>query len=446
MKRQVFALLIAFILLLSELVAQKMPELIPYRKGKKWGFCDLQKKIIIPCEYDEVLLFSDDVAFVKIGKKWGAIDPTGRKILDFKYDEVRKSFANDVAYIKQGKEYLWIDKKGQKATPPKENFYSSKKDDLEREIEDFALNKKFEKVEQNENLALKEIGGKLITPYKYKCIEDFKEGMAKVATSARYYFNGEENIKVCDKFGFIDSKGKEVIPCKYDYACDFKFGITALRTYPDTINKETGEVDWSKVKNLVLDKKGKELFSIPFQGITFISEDSLLALIESTGIIGVYDLQGKAIIPLNQYEQIDFYYLDLAGSSKRFVIFQNDITIVTKNGKKGVFSKKKQEIIPCEYDLIFIFDNDFVYVKKNQKWGVFDSKGKEILPCKYENIGLVESDRITVTLNEIFMNNASYVDSRGRIFTKLEYLKGLFWVKENNVEGFMDTKGNKFWE
>ena len=26
--------------------------LIPYRKGTKWGFCNIQKRLIIPCHYD----------------------------------------------------------------------------------------------------------------------------------------------------------------------------------------------------------------------------------------------------------------------------------------------------------------------------------------------------------------------------------------------------------
>jgi hypothetical protein len=36
---------------------ENLPDLIPYRKGTKWGFCDKNKKIIIPVIYDNVEFF-----------------------------------------------------------------------------------------------------------------------------------------------------------------------------------------------------------------------------------------------------------------------------------------------------------------------------------------------------------------------------------------------------
>lgn len=31
-----------------------LPDLIPYRKGDKWGFCNRKKEIVIECVYDEI--------------------------------------------------------------------------------------------------------------------------------------------------------------------------------------------------------------------------------------------------------------------------------------------------------------------------------------------------------------------------------------------------------
>ena len=39
---------------LLSLYNDDLPELIPYRKGDKWGFCDRNKKIMIKCIYIEV--------------------------------------------------------------------------------------------------------------------------------------------------------------------------------------------------------------------------------------------------------------------------------------------------------------------------------------------------------------------------------------------------------
>ncbi len=55
------------------------PELIPYRKGDKWGFCDRNKKIVIGCKYDFAGPFSEGLSIVKLNGKWGFIDANGNE-------------------------------------------------------------------------------------------------------------------------------------------------------------------------------------------------------------------------------------------------------------------------------------------------------------------------------------------------------------------------------
>ena len=51
---------------------KKFPKLYPFRNDNKWGFCDKNKKIIIPCIYDRTWPFSDEglaiVALNEIGR------------------------------------------------------------------------------------------------------------------------------------------------------------------------------------------------------------------------------------------------------------------------------------------------------------------------------------------------------------------------------------------
>ncbi|MGC9000874.1 WG repeat-containing protein, partial [Caldisericum sp.] len=44
--------------------------LIPYRKGDKWGFCDRNKKLVIPAVYDGADPFSQGLARVEVNGKW----------------------------------------------------------------------------------------------------------------------------------------------------------------------------------------------------------------------------------------------------------------------------------------------------------------------------------------------------------------------------------------
>jgi len=49
-------------------------ELIPYRKGDKWGFCTPDKKVVIQPKYDDAWSFSEGFARVELKGKWGFID------------------------------------------------------------------------------------------------------------------------------------------------------------------------------------------------------------------------------------------------------------------------------------------------------------------------------------------------------------------------------------
>jgi hypothetical protein len=76
--KKFFTMAFLFILLGTTLgICQ--PELIPYRKGDKWGFCDRNKKIVIPIKYDLVWPFSEELAAVKLNGKLGYIDKEGKE-------------------------------------------------------------------------------------------------------------------------------------------------------------------------------------------------------------------------------------------------------------------------------------------------------------------------------------------------------------------------------
>jgi len=64
------------------------PELIPCRVGDKWGFCDRNGEIVIPCKYDHVGFFSEGLACVKLNGKWGFIDKEGKEVIPRMYDWV----------------------------------------------------------------------------------------------------------------------------------------------------------------------------------------------------------------------------------------------------------------------------------------------------------------------------------------------------------------------
>jgi hypothetical protein len=87
------------------------PELIPYREGDKWGFCDRNKKIVIPCKYDDVEDFSEGLAPVELYGKWGFVDKEGKEVIPIKYDGAG-SFSKGLACVELYGKYGYIDKEG----------------------------------------------------------------------------------------------------------------------------------------------------------------------------------------------------------------------------------------------------------------------------------------------------------------------------------------------
>lgn len=126
------------------------------RKGTKWGFINLKRKVVIDFQFDGVTDFSDDgLAGVNKDGKRGYIDITGKPVIDFQFDQV------------------W-------------GFY-----------------KGYGTVLKNKKLGVIDKTGKIVVDFIYDGINYFPaEGLTPV--------------RIGKKWGFIDINGKQVVDCQYD--------------------------------------------------------------------------------------------------------------------------------------------------------------------------------------------------------------------------------------
>ena len=65
-------------------------DLIAVRLKDYWGFLNLQGKLIVPCQYEEIRRFNGDAIGVKRNSKWGMINKQGKLVVPHKYDESYK--------------------------------------------------------------------------------------------------------------------------------------------------------------------------------------------------------------------------------------------------------------------------------------------------------------------------------------------------------------------
>jgi hypothetical protein len=62
------------------LEAQKLPDLIPYRKGELWGYADSTRKVVIEPRWKRASIFQNNRASVEDSLGFYAIDQSGRKV------------------------------------------------------------------------------------------------------------------------------------------------------------------------------------------------------------------------------------------------------------------------------------------------------------------------------------------------------------------------------
>ena len=181
-----------------------------------------------------------------------------------------------------------------------------------------------------------------VTPFKYDIAYPFKEdGFAPVSLSG--------------KWGFIDTKGNEVVSLIYDLYIEDKSHSTVFVEGLVPVKKDD---KWG-----FIDQKGNE--TIPFKYQSAFSFQEGFAIVELNGELRQIDKEGKT-----QYEYIG--------------ILKDNITIVGLKGKYGYVDSDYNELTLIKYDRAYSFQEDLAVVILDGKYGYINRKGKEVIPCKYD--------------------------------------------------------------
>ena len=197
-----------------------------------------------------------------------------------------------------------------------------------------------------------------------------------------YFSEGLAQVELNDKWGFIDETGREICPCKYDWANDFEEGLSKVR-----INDKWGCIDTT----------GREICPCKYSFITYFSEG--LALVQLSGKYGFIDTSGKEVIPLKY---------DYALS------FSEGLARVKLNGKWGFIDKTGEEVIPCKYENATSFSEGLAAVCLNGKWGYIDKTGNEVISLKYEWADLFLDGLARVRIN----GSWGYIDKYEKWYDK----------------------------
>lgn len=360
-----------------------------------------------------------------INGKAGVIDKTGRTIIEPEYDNIQIPNPSKPIFIclydynteireynskvlnESGKETFAKYEKVQ-AIP---NNNTSISNSYQTSILKYKENNKYGLVSINEDK---------ITPAIYDSIEtlEYKDGILKV--------------KQDENYGLIDINGNEVVNIEYN-------SITTDGYYNQNTKYELA----GYIVNIKTDKgyrygyinyKGKQTLDTIYTSIKRITEannnESVYLITSKNGKVGLIK-DGQTIIG-NEYEYIEFDSV-------------NQILLLQKNAKQGVYDLSGNMILPIQYDEI-TFAGKYINATKDGKLLVFDNTGTKLADDSYKSLINVSDEKYYITIDRD--NNYGVIDSNKSVVINNEYsyidyaFDNYFIVSKNGKSGVIDTNSN----
>jgi hypothetical protein len=303
-------------------------ELIPYRKGDRFGFVNSEKKLIIPAKYDFVLPFKDGLARVSLNGKMGFIDKNGVEVITLKYDNAWP-FEEGMAPVLLSGKVGYIDKTGKEVIPP---LY----DGATPFSEGMGVVQIGKKDGENTTFGVVDKTGKFVIPmkkYTSNLLGAFHDGLARVSD------------------GFINTSGAQVIHLDATRISSFSegFAVALIQKAPHS-------------ECLVIDKNGQKVLS-------FDKCDSINPV--GTGIVVIeverqwqlFDTSGKQLAQLDGVEYVD--------------MFSEGLASIKKSGIWGYIDKTGREVIAPKYDFAYPFEGGVAKVQLGSKEFYISQTGVE---------------------------------------------------------------------
>lgn len=406
-------------------------QLIPYRKGSKWGFCTPDKKIVIDCIYEITFQFFNNRAKVRLDNKYGLIDKSGKYIVEMIYDEIYLS-DNYYKVIKDNKFGL-LDINGKIIL---DLIY----DDLQYFYDGLAsakLNGKYGFINKK---------GNIVIDFIYDYIEHFSEGLSYVKAGRKYGFidvNGNFIIEIehCTFVNEYDSFQNKfhLSPQKFSHGyCNVCIDLGNLKFKYIFINKNGDMLkmdnhygmikpfsenrsavckNFDGINNLwgFIDIHGNEIIECKYDDVSSFKEG--LACVKLNDKWGYINYNGDLIIP--------FIYDKAMPFSEGMAAVGNNIHINSSQYSLfwGYINKYNELILPFKYDSFFTYEEHISYaknfnngnavVKRDNKYGIVNDMGKEVIPLIYGNISNIIDGLVSVYLTNGSRIPLGYISENG---------------------------------
>ncbi|MFZ5552612.1 MAG: WG repeat-containing protein [Bacteroidota bacterium] len=294
--------------------------------------------------------------------------------------------------------------------------------------------------------------GKIVIPAFFDGAGNFSEGMARVCMHYPEITSEEEKNNLItgvekkkrERWGFINTKGELVVPFKYNEVYDFKNGYAHVLKIEES--KITDQyVIMNGGRHGFIDKTGWPVIPLIYEDVQDFSEG--LAPVKWKGKWGFINEKGEMIIPPA---------FDMAAP------FLNGMAMVGKtdadfNEKYGYINKKGTLVIPFRYDYAMDFENGMACVSMGEKNGCINTNGEWVIEPRFdgliffsEGIGLTGFDGKYGFIDTTGLWIAQPIFSDARVFKNglaPVLFNGYYGHPEKYTElGYINREGKYVWE
>lgn len=361
--------------------------------GNAKGMCNIDGRIIIPVEYDDIAYSGNLIAMVKIGSRWTLLNCANGVFSDVFYDEVYEitegiqtdNYMIKGYYVLKNGKWGCVDSFGSTVIDFKYDALD-KFDEMGRA-----------RVIYKGKFGIVDCGGNTIIEPAYDYIYPF--GRLKVAVA-----------EVAGRYGAVNLDGTVAIPFEYDYIYSF--------------NNSPATVAYKNKVFTVISVDGKPVSDKTYRYIEEFKNGIALAYGEGYGYI---DYNGNEII--------DCIHTDVKQGTAISVFLQKD-------DKWALFSPTGENLTGFIYDDAGIFENGLSAVSTNVggvlKYGYVNDSGDVIIPFVYSSAQKFKYGKAIVSQNGKY----GIIDIEGRVVIPFEYT-GFNPSYDYNVIAAADT-GSKW--
>ena len=220
--------------------------------------------------------------------------------------------------------------------------------------------------------------GQMVIKAKYDYASEFSEGLARVGKNGKY--------------GFVNEKGKGIVPIRYVAASNFNYGLAVLKTVDN--------------KCFFIDKTGNPSNENVYLDAKSFSE-GLAAVQDQYYKYGFINTTGEVIIP-HEYSVVSWFKEGIVAVG-RSEEGKTRYAYIDKNGNK---------LTDFEFEEAKDFQNGVGRVKKNGKYGLIDKFGFPITSYEFDYISEFNvEDGLALAKKSNF---DIYLDKEGRVYVKIE--------------------------